>query len=369
MAIDSDSITIILEYCDTIVSIIGLTQWDKTFEIDTSESRANFEIDGPDRKDFDIRALPDGTERRPCKRTKRNPLTYEQRIKLPIPLSDAILAQFAKRTRSYLQHHYGLDDKWWSILSNRGGYLSGSFLFHFLHGVPERANDLDFYFLQTKSSNVATLWDDWLDKNSYKIYNRDDGDDGEYTNIVMSAKYKCGEKVINIIIVDTLTVVEHILGFDFSFLMNTYDGQTLFISDTQAVLTKTSNYHSNAGTYRYTKSAVDQLLPTFEPEVKEAARFCRCVKYIEQGCMIPNFQLPTHVINRVRIHERNISLLHHTHYKKMMLQWICAYNDRSENANRKIVVQHELCRATRDYGGTVLDKDDILYHLAEYGSV
>jgi hypothetical protein len=336
-----DCLSIIRQYCDDITTVVGLIE----FYTRTTYVSVDANI-----------------EKRPRKRRKQiidtfHPNDSNDRLQTQNHrYNEEICKQFAGYLKPYLRQHYDLDDEWWSIVTNHKGYLSGSFLLHFLHGEPERAGDLDFFFLDSQFRHINESNPDaysyrdhgttqfirtWADKHGYQA--RGGGEELLYAHAAYSNKYWKNRHCINIVAVNAPTLIEYICLFDLAFLSNMYDGQSLTIMHLEDVLTKSSDYK--------------RQLHGCE-KVYEAHRFLRCVKYMQHGYTIRNFCLPTVVIHLVDIKGSSVVSHNNNNLQKRMLQWIYKYNQCLENAHRKIVVRLQIHAANN------VSADDLFTSLA-----
>jgi hypothetical protein len=336
---DNDSISIVCQYCDNITSLIGLDQWHASIQ---GKPVLFSDAKGKKRKV----ASEDPT---PAKRQKLASGFVPAMNELDIlcitnRLQQKYLSQFSASIRPYLEKHYELDHEWWDSVKQFKGLLSGSFLLHFLHGEPERAADVDFFFQQplVRAANEDFFFqpfDDpsdiasgkgpfsWLTRHGYTMKYHVESYAHTYESYQYVKMVHGKQHAVNIVFTGPRSPSESIDLFDFDFLKNTYDGATLTVADMQSVWTKTS---------LYTPSPDDAALPSRK---SDATRFARCVKYIDRGYIIPNFQLPTKVDHEIHILQRSIvSRTNTIHYHRKM-EWILAYNQKPENAHRRIPIQ------------------------------
>jgi hypothetical protein len=380
---DYDSLCIVCEYCDSLTALMGIHEWARDTRYSPESIRARLQRRRAAKIDINTRptkrqrhentadqdeakAVPDETidsiqpdwdldvrrEMDPDSDEDYTSWFSFSKAKLfrlwdPLDICYKKLPQFANLLRPYLLQTYGLDDEWWTILSSLGASLSGSFLFHFLHGEPEKAADVDIFMTDKHCEDHRAQMDRWLRLNGYTRKSDSEDDDDTYAGVWRS--FKCCRKdpsgairVINFVVIrgkDNHTVYNYIVStFDFDFLKIEYDGNKIFAKDLRAVAYKTSEYFDTEA-IRY-KSPEYHIRRT--KNYQRVLRLSRCMQYINHGCTVTNFKFPSVVNVPITVHPDGIHACHTYPRFKQLLQYITAHNEKPEHRYHKIELRLKL---------------------------
>jgi hypothetical protein len=183
----------------------------------------------------------------------------------------------------------------------------------------------------------------------------DDDEEVEYINVYDSSKY-CRtvhgkQQIINIIMVRADTAREYINEtFDFAFLKNDYDGESIWITHMDNVLSKSSPYHCSID------AAVDVRTKSPEDDARKLAlRFTRCTQYMDHGYTINGFTFPQRVCIPINIDNEGFRVVYKGKWQQRMIQWINVYNSKPENRYHKIELRFKVVWITGVTDGTMTE--------------
>lgn len=205
----------------------------------------------------------------------------------------------------------GFDQEFFTALQKNKGVISGSFILETLLGE-NRNEDIDIFIVGDCSRGSGPhpncdgtaeccklfspieryLWLKCAGKD--KNYSYDDYSHLKKFGIDIVRAYKIGNskvQVINVINKEKIDDYECVCNFikncfDFSFCMNTYDGKELYIHDQEAIRDRKCENKFITKDYDFHVMKLEGLKPWI------GSIHYRCLKYINRGFTIVNYEMP-----------------------------------------------------------------------------